>query len=79
VYARIAADEQRHAELAFRALAWLLADADLVRFAAACGDDDGVGGRPRDDARWPAPARAHRLTLAGGPILLFLAHDSAQG
>jgi hypothetical protein len=41
VHARIAADEQRHAELAWRTLAWLLdgADAGLRRHAARCFDD----------------------------------------
>jgi hypothetical protein len=40
-HARIAADEQRHAELAWRALAWLLADADeaMRRFAASCFEE----------------------------------------
>jgi hypothetical protein len=38
VYARIAADEQRHAELAWRALGWLLRDRgdDLADVAAQC-------------------------------------------
>jgi hypothetical protein len=40
-HARIAADEQRHAELAWRSLAWLLAtgDAELTGFAARCFDE----------------------------------------
>lgn len=35
-HARIAADEQRHAELSWRALAHLVTDDDTARFAAAC-------------------------------------------
>jgi hypothetical protein len=40
-YERIAEDEQRHAELAFRTLAWLLDGADdaTARFAARCFDE----------------------------------------
>ena len=40
IHARIATDEQRHAELAWRSLAWLLAsgDAELTRFAGRCFD-----------------------------------------
>lgn len=41
LHARVAADEQRHAELSWRALAWLLkgADAEMVRFAARCFEE----------------------------------------
>jgi hypothetical protein len=41
IHARIALDEQRHAELAWRTLAWLLdgADEETLRFTARCFDD----------------------------------------
>ena len=41
IHARIALDEQRHAELAWRTLAWLLdgADDETVRFTARCFED----------------------------------------
>ena len=51
-HARIAVDEQRHAELAWRSLAWLLAggDAELTRFAARCFEQ-----ATREMAYDPAP------------------------
>jgi hypothetical protein len=52
VHQRIAADEQRHAELAWRTLAWLLDGADdaTQRFAGRCFED-AIAAPERDDVR----------------------------
>ncbi|MFT3775751.1 MAG: ferritin-like domain-containing protein [Minicystis sp.] len=66
VHARIVADEQRHAELAWRTLAWLLAAADeeMVRFASACFEE-AIASMSRDPAppAWVSPD--HGLLSAG--------------
>jgi hypothetical protein len=52
-HARIAADEQRHAELAWRTLAWLLANADAETrsFAARCFEEATAAAARDPDAR----------------------------
>jgi hypothetical protein len=65
VHARIAGDEQRHAELAWRTLAWLLQGADdaTARFAARCFDE-AVAAAQRDPAPRPRVAEEHGLLSA---------------
>jgi hypothetical protein len=59
-YARIAADEQRHAELAFRTLVWLLhgAGEETARFAARCIEEaTAAAARDPEPAAFVAPER----------------------
>lgn len=64
-HARIAADEQRHAELAWRTLAWLLQGADeaTTRYAAQCFDE-AVAAAQRDPAPRARAAKEHGLLSA---------------
>jgi hypothetical protein len=56
LHARIASDEQRHAELSWRALAWLLrgAGGDMAELAAACFEEGTVALSADPPARAPA-------------------------
>ncbi|MFO0760805.1 MAG: ferritin-like domain-containing protein [Byssovorax sp.] len=77
LHARIAADEQRHAELGWRALAWMLAGADgaTLAFAAACFEEAMASASQRPD---PPPLVAPALGLLSATEIAAIRREALR-